>query len=146
MFEKYFNASNRIYREEHLDHLLPHVKETLTELRDRGYRIGVVTTRQRATAPFALQDNKITYDVLVTSDDVVNRKPDPESVFKACRTLKLEPKHCIFVGDDTVDIKAGKKAGCTTGGITTGKCTRQQLEDSGADFIINDIQEILNIV
>lgn len=44
------------------------------------------------------------------------------------------------------DIQMGKRAGTYTCGVTYGNATKAQLVESGADFIIGEMQELLDIL
>ena len=45
-----------------------------------------------------------------------------------------------------VDIMMGTRAGCNTCGVTFGNGTEEELNQSGAGFIINDMAELMDIV
>ncbi len=51
---------------------------------------------------------------VVCPDHVTRTKPDPESIYQACNTIKVNPKHCVYVGDHERDIAAGIAAGTKT--------------------------------
>lgn len=87
----------------------------LTELRRRGYRVGVVTN-----GPAMQQNRKLDVsglrpllDVAVVSGDEDVHKPDPELFRRAAIRLGLRPQHCVYVGDHLVnDIQGAIAAGC----------------------------------
>jgi len=72
------------------------------------------------------------FDFIITSDDVITAKPNPEIVLKACKLLKVEPKDVVLVGDTDSDVKAGKAAGCEVVGINV-----------DADYKIKSISELI---
>lgn len=146
LVKKFKELQIKVYLEEHLANPFPGVKETLEKLRKDGFKIGIVTTKNKHTGSFALHDNDLPYDVLITADDVKNRKPNPEPVLLACKKLGVGPAECIFIGDDVFDIQAGKAAGTKTCGTTAGKCSGEELLKAGADYIIDNIKEILEIL
>lgn len=51
---------------------------------------------------------------IVSSDCTANRKPHPEPMFHACKLANTRPEHCLYVGDASRDIEAGRNAGMTT--------------------------------
>ena len=57
------------------------------------------------------------FPIVITCDDVLKAKPDPEPIFKACRLLQVTPQNVLLIGDTESDVKAGKSAGCTVIGI-----------------------------
>ncbi|RLC98456.1 MAG: hypothetical protein DRI77_05040, partial [Chloroflexi bacterium] len=56
----------------------PGAPELLEQLRERGIKIGIVTRNCRAAVEHILGKNTLTYDVLLTRDDVAAVKPHPE--------------------------------------------------------------------
>ena len=72
---------------------------------------------------------------IITSDDVINEKPDPEIVLTACKKLNVNPKTVALVGDTESDIKAGKAAGCTVIGFKI-----------GGDYKIKSLIELIDIL
>lgn len=47
-------------------------------------------------------------------------------------------EHAVMVGDHPVDILAGRTNGTATVGVTWGTGARHELEDAGADHIVDD--------
>jgi phosphoglycolate phosphatase-like HAD superfamily hydrolase len=53
----------------------------------------------------------------------------------------------IKIGDSTIDIEEGQKAGCGLNiGITGGAQTREQLEQQGPDYVIDKLSELIHII
>ena len=77
------------------------------------------------------------------AEDVTRAKPDPEPVLQTLRKMKIAAEHTLVVGDMGVDILMGARAGCKTVGVTYGNGTREELVKSGADFIIDDMAELI---
>ena len=44
---------------------------------------------------------------VVCPDDIANRKPHPETLYRNCRDLACAPHEAIYVGDHLRDIEAG---------------------------------------
>ena len=85
----------------------------LAELRARGYRVGVVTSKgrelgQRGLALCALDGFM---DVEVFLEDTDNHKPRPEPILKALEKLNTSPNLAAYVGDSRHDLIAGRSAG-----------------------------------
>ncbi len=93
-------------------------KELLKTLKERGYKIGVVSSKMHPLVVRALKiTNMIDYvDVVVGFEDVKNHKPHPEGLLLAEKLLKS--KRSIYVGDHPSDVKAGKKAHMLTCGVS----------------------------
>ena len=86
----------------------PGAAELLQELQERGIKVGIVTRNCRAAVEHILGSNPLTYDVLLTRDDVDAVKPDPAHLLTALRMMGVEPQHVLMVGDAPGDMKAAK--------------------------------------
>jgi HAD superfamily hydrolase (TIGR01509 family) len=90
----------------------PDTKDTLSKF--HKYKKGVITNTPRDCAVQILKKYNLKdyFNIILTSDDVTNGKPDPELVLKACSLLGVKPSEVVLVGDTKSDIEAGKAAGC----------------------------------
>ena len=127
--------------------LFPHVKETLHRLHQQGYVLTVASSRSSASLNEFLHDMDIAAYVsyVVGADDVTHAKPDPEPVLKTLMALHVPAHEVLVVGDMPVDIMMGRNASTRTCAVTYGNASRQQLETAGADFIIDDLAELIKI-
>lgn len=93
--------------------LFPGIKEMLSDLKDLGYKMAVVTSRAALTTQQAMERYEIQeyFDVVVTCDDTDKHKPDPEPVLIALEQLKSSPEESIMIGDSMYDILCAKNAG-----------------------------------
>ena len=78
---------------------------------------------------------------LVTSNDVSRGKPDPEPYLKAAQILAVPAEECVVVEDAPAGIRAGKAAGARVVALRT-TAVEAELEDAGADWIVNDCSEL----
>jgi len=76
----------------------------------------------------------------------VPKKPAPDGALKIADSLNIAAADCMFVGDTRVDIETGKSAGMTTVGVTWGFRGRAELEESGAEIIIDSPRQLLDHV
>ncbi|MFN2144202.1 MAG: HAD family hydrolase, partial [Anaerolineales bacterium] len=60
----------------------------------------------------------------------------PDPVLWAADQMRVSPEHCLMIGDTTVDIKAGRRAGAQTLGVLCGFGTEKELRKAGADEIL----------
>jgi len=60
--------------------------------------------------------------------------------------LRLDPSECMMVGDRAEDMIAGKINRATAVGVTWGYGSRKELEDSGADFLVDSAAELTTLV
>lgn len=146
LLKKFKDLKYKAYLEKGVVKPFPDTLKVVKKLRERGYKIGLVSTNQRKFAKHVVKETKIQVDVLISLEDAKHRKPHPEPVLKACEKLSVKPNEAIFVGDDTFDIEAGKKAGTITVGITTGKKKEKDFIAVRADYIIKNLTELLTII
>ena len=60
------------------------------------------------------------FDVVVTGDDTVRHKPDPEPLLLALDQLGATAETAAYVGDSPFDIRAAKAAGMTAIAVSWG--------------------------
>ena len=101
----------------HVVKIYPDVRDTLQKL--SSYKKGIITNTPGDCAFQILKkfDIEQYFETVITSDEVVKAKPNPEIVLKACKVLCVEPENVVLIGDTDSDVKAGKDAGCTVVGI-----------------------------
>ena len=96
--------------------IFPGIKELIVELKERGYKVGIATSRLRESTlrglkKFELEDY---IDALVTVEDTDKHKPDPEPALICLEKLGSTSDESIMVGDSAYDMGCGKNAGMTT--------------------------------
>jgi HAD superfamily hydrolase (TIGR01509 family) len=109
------------------------------------YDLAIVTTRNRSDLlafilEFDLQD---CFKATITRQDVKRLKPHPEPVRHAAERLGYSPEQCIIVGDTTVDVKAGKKAGALTVSVLCGFGERPELERLEPDLVLETTAQLV---
>jgi len=135
------------YNMEHHDSLVrPYdgVVRTVTELKQRGKRIGLVTSKVRTGAVRGLRVAGLepSFDTIVGADDVQNPKPHAEPVLVALERLGAIAKEAVFVGDSRHDLVSGRAAGVATAAALWGPFDRSQLEDLEPDYWLERPDEV----
>ncbi len=89
------------------------VDELLATLEASPQRLGIVTSKRRDAVDLGLHLLGIgtDFDVIVTADDTVRHKPDPDPLFEALRRLDADAGEAAYVGDTVWDIRAAHAAG-----------------------------------
>lgn len=89
----------------------PGLKEVLDFLKPR-YGLAVATNRSN-TIGKVLEVNGLShyFDIVVSSLDVKNPKPHPESIFKILDFFQLAPDQSVYLGDSAIDCETAKAAG-----------------------------------
>lgn len=134
---------NEIYKQ-YLETMTPNdvtdeVRDTLKELRARGYKISLGSSSKNAK--FILNQVKLmdAFDAISDGTNITKSKPDPEVFLKGAEFLGLKPEECGVVEDATSGIDAAKKGGMTA--IAIGDATTYDL----ADYKLETFSDLLKI-
>ena len=73
-------------------------------------------------------------------------KPHPEMINKIMERSGVSPAETIMVGDMTIDIETGDRAGIKTICVPTGSNTREELEVKKPFLILDNIYELTEVV
>lgn len=128
------------------------VAKVLEELKNRGIKMALHTTSNRNLLYPAINnlDFEKYFEIILTKDDVVNPKPDPEVIEKELEYLGALKEECLIVGDSDKDIVTGKNSAvdtCLYYPKENEKFYRKEfLEKDNPDYVISDLNDLLNLV
>ena len=108
---------------------LPRVKETLEKI---DLPMGIVTSKRKANAIEVLGELYEKFDVLVTPEQTVKQKPDPEPMHLACKKLSVKPEECVYIGDTVRDYKTARNSGTEFIALIDKGSTAEQFNEIGA--------------
>jgi phosphoglycolate phosphatase len=108
------------------------VRQVLGQLRDAGYRLGIVTRNCRAAVLTMFPDMDEYIDCLHARDDVVHLKPDP--------------RHLQHNLDGALDMQAGRALNMRCVGVLTGSNNRQALIEAGATDVLADYRGLVTLL
>ncbi len=120
------------------------VSALIKTLEDRQINWGIVTNKPEYLTHLLLQKLNINVDVVVCGDTLEFSKPHPAPLLYACAQFSVDPRRCIFVGDDINDMLAGSNAGIKTVAVTYGYGNVEQ--NWNYDYKINHVQELLELI
>ncbi|HIH20728.1 TPA: HAD-IA family hydrolase [Candidatus Micrarchaeota archaeon] len=138
------------YRKEKENHLASYkdVKETLSALRAKGLRLGIVTDAPKLQAYTRLVALGIEdfFDPVVCFEDTKQRKPSRMPFAAAIAKLKLKPSEVMFVGDSpSRDIDGASKSGMKTAWAKYGYGGAEKPR-AAADFTLASFGDLLKII
>ncbi len=125
-------------------HLIPGVEPMISQLVGK-YRLALVTTRGRSHIDAFLHAFPQIGQVLEVTcglEDTYRLKPHPEPLKRAAAQLNIPIQNCLMVGDTTVDVLAGRRAGAQSVAVLCGFGERHELERAGAHLILNSTAEL----
>ena len=125
----------------------PNVNKTIIQLIKMGINLAVVSDAPSREAWMRLYYLNLhhVFDPVLTFDDTGVRKPSPKPFQMALDYLKIKPNEAIMIGDwPERDVVGAKEIGMKTifarYGDTFGTV------DSGADWDVNNVYEVVNII
>lgn len=144
-------ADYRSYNTIHHDTMVrgfPHVNEVISTLKERGIKLGIVTTKIRPSTMRVLElFNLLEYmDTIVTVQDVTHPKPHPEPVLTAVEQLKADPKRTLMIGDSPADIKSAQAAGVHSAAVAWSLKGAKELQKYNPDYVLQDMTDLYGIM
>ena len=121
------------------------------ELDDRDVtdvgRFGVVTGKSRRGLKAILDGHELAdhFVTLRTADDCPS-KPHPAMVLECCDEVGIMPNDTVVIGDATFDMQMAQNAKAASIGVNWGYASVAELQKSGANKIIKNPLEIIDIV
>lgn len=123
------------------------VVPTLKKLRQMQLKLAIVSDAPRMRAWLRLVEMGIQnyFDIVVCHEDTGHYKHTGLPFKKALRLLKLKPEECLMVGDwPERDMAGAKKLGIKSAFARYG--ASKKIKKSGADFEIDSIKQVVEIV
>jgi len=139
--------ARRTHAPSHETRIVPGVREMLEKLSSK-YPLAVVSARDERTTRTFLEAFDLVpfFQCIATALTCEHTKPYPDPVIWAARQMGVPPQDCLVVGDTSVDIRAGKKAGAQTAGVLCGFGERYELERNHADMILETTSELSGVL
>ncbi|PYI54247.1 HAD family hydrolase [Paenibacillus flagellatus] len=136
-----------IYTREHDRMVRPdsNIVTMLDRLKERGYRLGIVTGKGRDALDISLDRLGMAhyFDTTVSGDEMKRPKPDPEGVLTAMNALGATADGTVFVGDSEADMRAGKGAGVFTIGAHWLANVQTHTFDTTPDLYVTHTEQLL---
>jgi HAD superfamily hydrolase (TIGR01549 family) len=131
---------------EDLADLIEGADQTLLQLCEKGYELGVVSsgTESRVNREIERSALKGVFKVLVCNEHILNKKPHPEGLELALRRLNRRPDECAYVGDAPEDIQMGKAGHVMTIGVRSTYPSSSRLQTESPDILLESISGLLN--
>lgn len=126
--------------------MFPHVKETLSQLRDLGIVMGICSNKPVHLCQKVLSDLNLGdfFSCVVGGGSASSSKPSREPIDLALTMLSLTHRDALLVGDSTVDQKASKNSGLPfiffSGGYNDG------VDSSQVVATINSMNDLIPLV
>ena len=128
--------------------LFPNVKTTLETLWQKGYTLGIVSSRMTNSCESWLKQLGLDqYFKVVLGRDLYGKpKPKPDGILYAGVRTKKGHDSCIYIGDNASDVEAAKAAGVYAIAYLSDLKKKEELIAAHPNKIITDMAELLEIV
>ena len=118
------------------------------QLRQRGFKIAVVTSSQNCSAVLKAAELDALFDLQVDGNVIHERhlagKPAPDTFLIAAQLLGVEPARAIVIEDALSGVQAGLNGNF---GLVIGvarKGNAEELRHEGAHLVVNDLSELVD--
>ena len=119
----------------------------LKKLKENGKIIAIATSKPEEYAIRILEHFKLAgYFNEITGSTLDGGRNSKHAVIEEC-FLRLglsssDKSNIIMIGDREHDIIAARQCGIASAGVYYGFADKGELEDAGADYIVNTVQEV----
>lgn len=122
--------------------------ETLFELKNRGYKLAILTNKPHKTTINVYNTflKKFNFDLFQGGDIGIKPKPDATQTLKILEKLNVLPTNAYFVGDGETDVLTAINAGVNSIAVLWGYRDKLTLFNNGARVFASNPKEILNLV
>jgi len=123
-------------------------KDMLEGLKSSGCVLGIVSNKGQSGIQHGLEmfDLKSYFDVVISSDDVLQKKPHVECIEKALAVLEGTLSETMIVGDSIHDIECGKNAGIKTVLVDWTIADKNAILALGPDYVIESPENLVDII
>ena len=143
--EAFATEKNNTYREllknMNSGDLTDEVKNTLVELRRRGYKLSIGSSSKNTQFILGQIGLGDFFDAIADGTDITHSKPDPEVFLISAKKIGIDPADCAVVEDAKSGIEAAKAAGMTALALF-GDAKGCGLED----YDLTSFSDLLNIL
>jgi phosphoglycolate phosphatase len=121
------------------------MSDTLDAIEAQGLKWGVVTNKEERFTNPLMDALKLTNRAacIISGDTTANPKPHVEPMLAACKQAAVKPQECVYIGDASHDIIAGKNAQMKTLIALYGYLKPSDTPESwGADALIESPEQL----
>ncbi len=123
------------------------IPSLLKRLKEMGIKVCVVSNKlDEATKEICGLYFREEVDVAIGDNLERKKKPDPDNVYEALKQLGAGKDKTLYVGDSNVDVITAKNAGLVCVGVTWGYRSRETLQEAGADYIIDEPNQLITLI
>jgi len=121
---------------------IPGMIETLKELNERGFRMGILTSNNKKNVELFLNHHGLDglFEFIYSEKNLFGKDKAIKKMIK-----KESLKDILYIGDETRDVEACKKVGVPVVGVSWGFNTKVNLKSHNPTYLISKPSELLDI-
>lgn len=121
--------------------LAPGAKALLEDLKRHGFRLAIGSSAPPENLDVFWDAHSLAdyFDARVTSEQVTESKPSPQTFLRAAEKLGLAPARCAVVEDAVQGVQAGRAGGMRVVAVTT---THGRDELADADYVVGGLADL----
>lgn len=122
--------------------------ELLHNLLNKGVKLAVLSNKPDHFVKVIIDElyPDIHFSIIQGKTDDFPQKPNPASLLNVLNKLRVTPDETLYIGDSNVDIFTAHNAGVKAVGVTWGFRERSELEEAGANYIVDSPDIILHLI
>ncbi|MDR0427892.1 MAG: HAD family hydrolase [Dysgonamonadaceae bacterium] len=86
------------------------------------------------------------FEVILGASERFPRKPAPDAALFIAERMNIPPGNILYTGDTNIDMQTANAAGMYAVGVSWGFRKREELEESGAETIINHPMDLMELL
>ncbi len=121
------------------------IKETLNELKNQGYILGIITSNIQENVINFLRNNELEnyFDFIHSGTSLFGKN---KIINKVIKKNNLQPETIVYVGDETRDIEAARQSKISIVAVAWGFNSPDVLAEYKPDFLAHTPQELVEIL
>jgi len=138
----YYRKYNHLIEEYH------GIREMIKTLHENGFKLGIVTSKLKQNAETELRNTGLFsfFEAVLAKEDCLDFKPSPVPLLQLAEKLNIQPKQCLYVGDQPTDIQAAHAANMTSVAALWGEGKLGRLSPLDPTFLLNNPNQLIEIV
>jgi len=120
------------------------VPDVVQQLRDDGFRLGIVSSKFRRRIEAVLERDGLGhhFEVIVGGEDVTAFKPDPSGLFTAIERLSSTSQDTLYVGDSVTDAETARRASVPFVAVLSGMTPHADFANHPAHEVLGNVSEL----
>lgn len=126
----------------------PGIWKMLAKSQASGVKLGVLSNKPHAATVDVIERyfSDVAWAVVRGHKPGTAPKPVPTSAREVIQEMDVQAERCVYVGDTKVDMLTGKAAEMFTVGVSWGFRSVKELQDNGADAIVDSAEELSEFI